>query len=88
MPNEHYFSKRLLPSGYSPNVHIVNYSEKNIAAILKRFGFSTVRFVSPAYKLRRDKKTMMLVGLLEAFNRWAVVFNRGIWFSMQVIAHK
>ena len=88
VPNEYYFSKKLLPSGYSPNVHIVNYSEKNIGSILKRFGFSKVEFVAPTYKLRKKKGTMMLVLLLEAFNRVASVFSNGIWFSMQVIAHK
>lgn len=88
VPNEHYFNKTMLPSGYTPNVHIVNYSEKNIGAILKRFGFSKVEFLSPTYKLRKSKRTMVLISLLEAFNRCAIVFNKGVWFSMQVIARK
>lgn len=88
VPNEHYFGEKMFGSVYSPNVHLVNYSEKNIESVLKRFGFSKVEFVPPMFKYRKDKKAMMLIYLLEVFNKLSFVFNKGVWVSMQVIAHK
>ena len=88
VPNEYYFNKKVFNkfTGYCPNVHLVNYSEKNISSILKRFNFSKIEFVSPKYKTIGGKKEMLY--LLETFNNLAIKWNGGIWISMQVIAYK
>ena len=90
VPNEYYFNKKMFNkfTQYSPNVHIINYSEKNIGSILKRFNFSKVEFVSPRYLIPENKKERILVFLLEIFNNFAIKWGKGIWISMQVIAHK
>lgn len=90
VPNEYYFNKKIFNkfTQYSPNVHIVNYSEKNIGSILKRFNFSKVEFFSPKYLTHENKKERILLFLLEIFNNFAIKWNNGIWISMQVIAYK
>jgi len=88
VPNEYYFNKKGFSkfTNYSPNVHLVNYSHKNIACVLNRFNFSKVEFTSPKYFTSENKKKRMLVLLLEIFNAVAIKWNRGIWIAMQVIA--
>lgn len=90
VPNEYYFDRGIFRNftQYSPNVHLVNYSQKNIVYILEKFGFSKIIFLSPKYKQFEDKKRMSMIYSLELLNKLTVVFNRGIWLSMQVIAYK
>ena len=90
VPNEYYFDRALFSNftQYSPNVHLVNYSHKNIVNVLEKFGFSNISFLSPKYKKFEDKKRMSMIYSLELLNKFTIVFNRGIWLSMQVIAYK
>ena len=83
VPNEHYFDNKIVnkflrcKTGYCPNVHLVNYSEKNIGSILRRFNFPKIEFVSPKYKIIESKK-MMLCYLLETFNNFAIKWSKDI----------
>ena len=90
VPNEYYFDRRIFRNftQYSPNVHLVNYSKKNISLILKKFGFSKIYFLSPKYKRFENKKRMFIIYSLEILNKFLIRFNRGIWLSMQIIAYK
>ena len=52
VPNEHHFG--IWPFGgqfdYTPNVHIVNYSQDNVADLLGHIGFSSCKIVGPIFK--------------------------------------
>ncbi len=90
VPNERYFGKWPFhgQAAYTPSVHIVNYSQDNIAQLLSRFGFKGCRVVGPRFKGSSHWKRMAMIHGLEAFNRVAGIFGTGMWPTIQVLARK
>jgi 2-polyprenyl-3-methyl-5-hydroxy-6-metoxy-1,4-benzoquinol methylase len=90
VPNERYFDKRPFrgQSTYIPNVHIVNYSQDNVADLLSRVGFSSCKIMAPRFKGSSSWRRMSLLRGLEAFNKVAGVFGMGLWPTIQVLARK
>jgi len=90
VPNERYFDRWPFrgQSTYIPSVHIVNYSQNNVADLLSRLGFSSCKVVAPRFKGSSSWKRMTLLRGLEAFNAVAGIFGMGILPTMQVLARK
>jgi len=88
--NERHF--RMGPFGgqlaYTPNVHIVNDGQDNVADLLGRIGFSSGKIVGPIFKSTGGWKRKMLVHGLEALNAIAGAIGKGFWPTMQVMARK
>ena len=85
--NERHF--RMGPFGgqlaYTPNVHIVNDGQDNVADQLGRIGFSSCKIVGPIFKSTGALKRMKLIPGFEALNAIAGAIGKGFWPTMQVM---
>ena len=88
--NEFFFDKPLFRkvSTYCPNVHLVNYSHRNIGNVLRRFGFNKTVFLNPSHKKHKGMKGL-LTTVLNILNRLMYgISGSGIWIVMEVAAFK